>query len=168
MKTNVELSLHQQLCKVRDLYLQTYKRSISLSTVILLMAERNKTIFRLYDQVVANERLEDNSGNIYVEAADILVEPSKDGDFLKIKKLSNFIASHKFNSDEEYVLSKAGLLKYKDHFKRVRSAEWRALSDAIEERFRVEKAQKTINCITFKGFKGLKLKGEIEAWKLFL
>lgn len=168
MKTNVELSLHQQLCRVRDLYVQTYKRPISLSTIILLMAEKNKTIFRLYDQVAAEELQEDASGNIYVEAADILVEPSSDDDFLTVRKLSNFISSHKFNSDEEAVLSKTGLLKYKDHFKRVRSAEWRALSDAIEERFRVKRENKKLNGITFKGFKGLKLKGEIEAWKLFL
>lgn len=168
MKTNVELSLHRQLCRVRDLYVQTYKRPISLSTIILLMAERDKTIFGLYDQVEAEDRSEDNSRNVYVEAAEILVEPSDDDNFLTVRKLSNFIKSHKFNSDEEAILSKTGLLKYKDHFKRVRSAEWRALSDAIEERFKVEKDQKTINGVTFRGFKGLKLKGEVEAWKLFL
>ena len=158
MKTNVELSLHQRLCRVRDLYVQTYKRSISLSTIILLMAERDKTIFRLYDQVEVEEYPDNTSGNIYVEAAEILVEPSKDDDFLSVKKLSNFISTRNLNSDEEAVLSKTGLLKYKDHFKRVRSAEWRAFSDAIEERFKVVKGRKSINGITVKGFKGLKLK----------
>ena len=111
MKTNVELSLHQQLCRVRDLYVQTYKRPISLSTIILLMAERDKTIFRLYDQVEAEECSEDNSGNVYVEAAEILVEPSYDDNFLTVRKLSNFIKSPKFSSDEEAILSKTGLLK---------------------------------------------------------
>ena len=87
---------------------------------------------------------------------------------MTVRKLSNFISTHKFNSDEESILSKAGLFKYKDPFKRVRSAEWRALSDTIEEKFKVGKGQKTINGNKFRGFKGLKLKGEIEAWKLFL
>lgn len=168
MKTNIELSLHQQLCRVRDLYVHIYKRPISLSNIILLMAEKNKTIFRLYDQVVAEEHSEDTTLNAYVEAAEILVEPSDDDSFLTVRKLSNFIKSKKFNSEEEAILYKTGLLKYEDHFKRVRSAEWRSLSDAIEKRFKVKKKCRSINGVTFRGFKGLKLKGEIEAWKLFL
>ena len=99
---------------------------------------------------------------------DLFVEPTTDKEtFLSVKDLSDLVGfvgrninklGDVLTGKQIQQLADAGILKYEDHFKRIRSAEWRAFTNSIIEKFKTERAQKKINGSMYKGFKGIKLK----------
>ena len=99
---------------------------------------------------------------------DLFVEPTTDKEaFLPIKDLSDLVGfvGRNINKLGDVLTGRqiqqlvdAGILKYEDHFKRVRSAEWRAFTDSIVERFKIERVRKRTGNNTCRGLKGLKLK----------
>ena len=109
------------------------------------------------------EDVEDVMGDIL----DLFVEPADEDYFLQVKDLSNLVGfigrninklSDVLSGKQVQQLTDSGILKYEDHFKRVRSAEWRAFSDTIEGKFKVNKCYKKIEGTNLKGFNGIRLR----------
>ena len=101
------------------------------------------------------------------DVIDLFVEPADKETFLSVKDLSDLVGfvgrninklSDVLAGKQIQQLADMGILKYEDHFKRVRSAEWRAFTNSIIEKFKTERALKKTNGSVSRGFNGLKLK----------